>query len=372
MDETQIIVPAPKGDSYVALARLRQGSLFRKHILTLGELIHPSTKEKLNLDRAFADTLIKNFNDRVCDIVQVPLAGDQNEHVEAPDRNLGEVVGLELDGDKIFATIDIRKDGAAQQMGKTLLGASAFMHMNYVDTHTGEPAGPTLLHVAVTNRPYVTGLEDYQELVAASADNTGDTVLLTAAPTQESQMPQTLEDIKKELKEKHSIDLDVLQLSASDPKKDEKPSVDTAALVEALKSAGVVALSNDSDKVTSADVVKAVAELAADNVLLSNSAKTLMADVEALKTKNVESEIDSLVSGGFILPAKRDTMVKLALSNRVLFDELLPAEPLVALSAERGVSGSDADASVDDKAQAAIAKYTTGPDSLAHKGGYVR
>jgi hypothetical protein len=185
-----VVVPQPQGaDRFVSLSRSKQGRLFEKHILNLGALQYPGVAGGVvDIDADFADTLIRNFNDGVCDIVQVPLAGEKNEHTEDPSRNIGEVVALVRRGKKIYAQIDVRDDTAAPKMGKTLIGASAMLHLNYPNTATGKRVGPALLHVCVTNRPYVTGLEDYQEILAATAssvDGRGEPVLLTALTKEE-------------------------------------------------------------------------------------------------------------------------------------------------------------------------------------------
>ena len=78
---------------------------------------------------------------------------------------------IQREGDKVYTLLDIRDPAAAEKMGKTLLGASAFLHMDYTDTRTNKKVGPTLLHTCVTNRPYVTDLDDYEEVVAATADD---------------------------------------------------------------------------------------------------------------------------------------------------------------------------------------------------------
>ena len=121
------------------------------------------------------DHLMTNFTDGVADIVQVPKVDGQNKHTEDPDRNIGEVVDLKRREDGgLDAIIDVRT-ADTEKIGKTLLGASAMMHMDYTDTRTGSRMGPTLLHTAITNRPYITGLDDFQEYVAASADTSDDT-----------------------------------------------------------------------------------------------------------------------------------------------------------------------------------------------------
>src|SRR5690606_9457035 len=119
-----------------------------------------------------------NFKNKVCPIVQVPVVDEKNRHSEDPLRNIGRVVDLSVDEGKLYATIEAYKHG--DDIGKTLIGASAMLSTDYVDTRTSEKTGPTLLHVAVTNRPHVTELEDFEEIIAASSDSSGEAVLLTA------------------------------------------------------------------------------------------------------------------------------------------------------------------------------------------------
>src|ERR1700722_12079881 len=162
-DDLRYIVPAPGGDTFapvadipVALARSRRvmGKLFEKHILNKGVLLHPKTGAKIHVDDTFVTAMQDNFAKGYCPIVQVPLANDKNEHVENPGANLGEVVGIRSRGNKVYALLDARED--AGKFGKTYLGACAYLSTNYTDTKTNSKVGPPLLHVAVTNRPYVT------------------------------------------------------------------------------------------------------------------------------------------------------------------------------------------------------------------------
>lgn len=359
MKDQLVIVPS-NGSSYdemgtaaVELARKSTGKLFRKHILNKGTLIHPATGEKLDIDDDFVATLKKNFDDKVCDIVQVPLANDKNEHSEDPDRNIGEVIGIEETDDKVYAVLDIRDEKAAPKMGKTLLGASAMMHLNYKDTRTGEYKGPTLLHSCVTNRPYVLGLDDYEEIVAASADSTEEAVLLTEEPAEEIEkalpaedeqtlsgldeetenMP-TLEEMLKALKEEHSIDVEALKEQAA---KADGATELSNALVAALKKSDVVSLSASAGV---EDVTKAVTDLAAEKVALSNRLETLEKDAAA-------NAVDALITEGRVVPSQKDALVELKLSNPSMFDKLVPAEPIIKMSNESGSNPKDTQPEVD-------------------------
>lgn len=332
MSEGLAIVPGNGTEGYVELARSKQGRIFKKHILNYGDLIYPGVEGgRVKIDDAFADKLITNFSNKVCDIVQVPTAGDNNEHSEDPNKNIGEVIGLSKENGKVYAHIDARKADAADALGKTLLGASAMMHMNYTDTRTGQAVGPTLLHVAVTNRPYVTDLEEYKEIgevIAASADGSGGAVVLTAPVTpKENKKMSTLDELISELRTDHNIDVPALQAAAVSADQGVQLS---NKIAETLTDAGVLKLSNGSTASVD-DVVTAITEVHTKNIELS--AKVTKLEEDSTKAA-AEARVDSLVKEGKILPKNKDAQVQLLLSNAELFDALLPEKPLVKLSNE--------------------------------------
>jgi phage I-like protein len=345
MADDLVIVPSD-GDGFVPLARTKTGRLFRKHLLNLGNLRHPATGRVITVDDTFAATLKKNFDAGVCDIVQVPLANAKNEHTEDPERNIGEVVDIEVKDKKIYAVLDVREPKHAERLGKTYLGASAMMHLDYTDTKTGKKVGPTLLHACVTNRPYVTGLENYQEIVAATTDNSDEAILLTtdvveeAKVSEETEMPDeskaettpakpSLEELLTALKTDHNIDVTALQAKASEG---EQAASLSQTLVKALTDAGVVKLTNDEKETVSPEtVVGAVAELHQNNVTLANR-------VNALEKADAEYAVNDLIKAGRVLPAQKNAFVELKLSNAAMFDALVPAEPIVKLNNETGVT----------------------------------
>jgi hypothetical protein len=330
MEDGMAIVPLNGGEGYTYLSRSRQGKLFKKHILTKGKLLYPGVGTgEVELDDDFFAKLTKNFNDKVCDIVQVPKAGNNNEHTEDPDRNIGEVIGLEYEGDKLYATIDARNEADADKLGKTLLGASAMMHMNYTDTRTGKKVGPTLLHVAVTNRPYVLNLDDYQEIqdvVAASADGKGEAVVLTSATSNSKEKKMsTLDELLAELRTDHGIDVTALQEKAA--KADEGINLSNK-ISETLGATGILKLSN-GETASVDDIVEAVAEIHTNNVELSAKVDKLTEDGSKAAAKN---RVKELMDAGKILPKDEEAQIELLLSNADLFEKLLPEKPIVNLS----------------------------------------
>jgi Mu-like prophage I protein len=377
-DDLRYIIPAPSGsttfepvtDIPVALSRTRrvQGRLFEKHILNMGDLLHPKTGQKIRVDDAFVATMQDNFTKGYCDIVQVPLANDDNKHVETPVANLGEVMGIRQRGGKVYALLDARQD--ADKFGKTYLGASAYLSTNYTDSATGNKVGPTLLHVAVTNRPYVTGLEDYKEVLAAAADSPGEVVVLTAAP--EETVPLTREELLAALKTEYGIDVAALQMAATAAPLAPGTAVIspsdmaglTAAVTQAFKDSGALQLSAEPGTVSLPDVTAAVVELAADN-------KGLRKSVDDLRRQAAEAEVDGYVGAGRLLPKTRDAAVEMALSRRDDLDAILAPEdrPYVRLSHQEGATGPDGEQRQEQDIDAEVARLAAQHSEFFTPGG---
>lgn len=351
MNEDLVYLPGADDDSFLALSssstysRSVKGKLYKKHILSTGPLYYPGIKGgKVDVDDTFLQRVVRNFENKVRPIVQVPIVGDNNAHTEDPKRNIGEVVGLSVENGKLYSIIDVRDETAAPKMGKTLIGASGMLSLNATDNRTGQKAGPTLIHVVVTNNPHVNELEEFEELLAASShDSSEQAVLLSSAPIDLKESAMDLDTLIATLRDEHGIDVPALQRSASEAESFAKLS---ETLQETLAGSEVLKLS-DSD--TSAeDIVAAVATLAEERVELSNKVNTLVK--ESLVAK-AETRVDELVGGGFITPAKRDASVKLLLSNSELFEELLPESPIVELSSEEGRETKEEDHDVTVEAE---------------------
>lgn len=339
--ETFAVVPSPRGEGFVELSandpelvelsRKPQGRVFRKQILHYGDLNYGGRVVKI--DEPFVDTLIANFTNNVADIVQVPKAGPKNEHTEDPDRNIGEVIAIHKNKKGAYVDIDVRTDDA-DKMGKTLLGASAMLHMNYTDTRTAKQVGPTLLHTAITNRPYVTELDGFEEIIAASAEGVDDIemVVLTAdTEEQGEEMPLTREEHIAALKADHNIDVDALQARA------EQGVALSNAVRDKLTEHGLIQLSAGADA-TQDDLLGAVDTAAEKIVELSNTIDEQRN--EALRL-SAESAVQELVEAGRVLPKDKESFVELKLSNPELFEKIVPEKPLIELSREDGMEPTD-------------------------------
>ncbi len=331
------IVPPEKGEGFVELSRTASGRVFRKQILHYGDLHYPGAGT-VKVDEAFADKLIANFSNKVADIVQVPLAGANNEHSEDPSRNLGEVIAIRKGAKGVYVDMDIRK--GADDIGKTLLGSSAMLHLNYTDTKTGKKVGPTLLHNCITNRPFVTELEDFEEVLSLSAPGVDITdqnqiVVLTSAPAlpKEKKMA-TLDELIAELKSDHGIDVTALQARAADA---DKALALSNKIQEELVGTGLLKLSagQEADADT---LIGAVAEAGSQIVALTAKVDGLVEDAAKAAAT---TEVEKLVLSGHILPKDKDAMLELRLSNADLFEKLVPENPVVKLSNEDGFTPTD-------------------------------
>ena len=335
------ILSSPSMDDFVECSRRHvktTGRLFKKQIFRWGEFSHPANANyKINVDREFYDTLKRNFDSGVCPIVQVPLANEKNQHVESPDRNIGEVVDMSADDEGVNVYIDVRK--YSEDVGKTILGASAMFSLNYMDHRTNQKVGPALLHVCATNRPYLTDLKDFETVSASAADTNEEVVVLLSdvadnnvVPNSEEETSMTKEELIAALSE-HGIDVAAGQQALAD--------------VE-----GFVALSS----VLGDDVVATPDALSNTIVELTNSIKerdtqiqereeriqTLTAQIQEASLSNATAEVEDLIEKGRILPAWKDQMIELSMSDHEKFTSfLLPEEYAKVELSEQGFTSAE-------------------------------
>lgn len=349
-----LIVPNVANSAFVEFSATTskevKGRLFRKQILHEGSFIHPKNPSKrVVIDREFAEALVANFNSGECDIVQVPIVDGANRHSEDPLRNIGEVVGLSyIPGKGVFADIDARKH--ADELGKTIIGGSAMISTAYENKVTGEVKSPVLLHVAATNRPYITQLEGFTEVLSMS-DTTfdQDDVVILSEPENETGGAMSKDEMIAALKE-YGIDVPDLQRRAAAVN-------DIAALSNLIDP-------NDST-ITLSDLAQATVELDGKNEELNGVIADKDAELEALKAERdglllsaAEVEIDALIAEGRIFPKARQKMIELSVHDRETFDALVPDEAVVALSDSQTVTTfEDSNTGVDEGISAEIARY---------------
>lgn len=337
----------PSGGDFVELAGTSKGSLFKKQILTMDDsFIHPRNPDvKIKVDKDFAETLVRNFDTGVGGIVQFPFVDAKNRHVESPDANRGEVVGLSYDAKGVYATIDVRRD--ADMIGNTVLGASAMMDLDYQDKREGKKHGPTLLHVAATNRPYLSDLAPYEQVALSDDSSEEDLVVLSRVDDESEPAMPTLNELYGTLKSEHGVDVPALQAQVETLQASDTTGELVAALSNVLSAAddSLVALSSvDEDSVTIEDVAQGVVEL-------SRKYSASNDRLQAMEAEAAEAQVDGLIEEGRILPAQRDAMLRLRLSDSDTFDEIVPEKSIVSLSEDGVTSHQRPAADFDSEAE---------------------
>jgi len=369
MSQFMIVPQSKNSDEFLELARTpkTQGRLFRKHILSEGVLNYDG--KKIQIDTAFLTSIVDNFNSKKCDIVQVPIVDKANRHSEDPLRNIGEVIDLKIENGKLYSFIDARKENAADELGKTLIGASAMISPDYVDTDSGEKVGPTLLHVAITNRPHVLNLDDFEEVIQASSNSSDEIILLSEDDVSENtdieeNQTMDLDTLIETLKTEHDIDVSALQAQVTELQTEtatlttEKDSLitentelkekvtTTEDLAVSLSNAVKEALTKDETLALSAgdgsneNIIAVITEAGVKLSAQEAEIVSLSGRIGSLETdkKHAAAEVvvDGLIREGKILPKNKEDFIELRLSNEEMFDKIIPENAIIDLSGESG------------------------------------
>lgn len=144
-----------------------KGTIYKKQIAKFGEWVNPdypwfSDDPIMTLDEAWADTIIKNFNNNVLGSpVTVPL-----NHTDDVKANTGVVKSLSsVKGQGLFADIDVRDEETIKKLDNGLiLDVSISFQWDYISQADGKHYGATLLHVALVNTPYLIGMDSFEKV----------------------------------------------------------------------------------------------------------------------------------------------------------------------------------------------------------------
>lgn len=337
-----VLLSSPSVSGYVECSQRHlkvTGKLVKKQIFRWGEFSHPKNPDyKINVDRDFYTALKRNFDNGVVPHVQFPLANKYNEHDESPDRNIGEVVDMSADEEGVNVFIDVRR--LADDVGETILGASASVSLDYTDRRSNEKVGPTLIHVAATNRPFLVDLEDFETVSLSDADTNDEVVLLTDGDIQISEEENLMDKTADEL---------IVALSEA--------GVDVVAGQNALAQIeGFAALSEVvGGEVTPEAISTAFVELSNSikerDALIEEREGRIQSLTEKLNEVTLSAataEVDQLIEEGRIRQVNRDDMIEFSQTDRERFERfLIPVEEVEAEFSEVGVTTSESTQEVD-------------------------
>lgn len=177
------------------------GTRYRKQIARFGKYMNPNypwfdDEPYMEIDQAFAQEMIENFNAKN-GVDRIPVPRNHTGDVSA---NTGEVVGLELtaDGSGLDAIIEFRDDKTVADVEAGLIwDVSMGFDWNFIDQETGDNLGIVLMHLALTDEPYLTkmkGFETVKEAVenltkkffpSALANNKSGVIMLSVSKAKE-------------------------------------------------------------------------------------------------------------------------------------------------------------------------------------------
>lgn len=333
-------------------------------MLRIGEWRHPDAPGgKLTITKEMIQKIVSNFKAGLRDDVPVPLGHD----VDAI-KNSGHVVGLEADLNegKLYGLVSVKDDEVAEGIEKELLtGGSALLNLNYVDQESGTEHGPTLIHWAITNAPYIKGLAPYEvvalgedaegaTIIALNDDEKGGPIVDPIKEALEKLKDASDEDIRKALAEVRPGVLPEATEGAEPSEEDQEKLKEEGRqeVMAALSEKGIVVEIEKGDKgkkEAEVDVSKSP-----EFVALSEKLD------EVLKTsaeKEANAVIDAAIKDGKVLPAQKEVLLEVALSEGGMdrLSKLIPEKAIVDLK-EHGVapaketvelSEEDADAEAD-------------------------
>lgn len=157
------------------------GGLFRKQILpfkTINYTAPDGSKRKLTFDRAFHQDLVNSYKAGAFPQVPFQLADSKNTHTNDPERTRGEITGLEMGADGLYALVRPLTEQAAELIrNNPKLGVSVRVVENYPRSD-GQFFPRALQHVLGTLDPQVVGMKPWEE-VQLTDPATDETIDLT-------------------------------------------------------------------------------------------------------------------------------------------------------------------------------------------------
>lgn len=140
------------------------GSVYRKQLFTYGTWINPNwwwdDELLMDLTMELALAMKANFDNNTIGS-KLPLPRNHTGDVNA---NTGEVIGFEVGQDAAYVYLDVRDSATAEDIDNGLIwDVSAGFDFDWVSQKDGSHHGPCLLHVALTDEPYINNMSGFEK-----------------------------------------------------------------------------------------------------------------------------------------------------------------------------------------------------------------
>ena len=322
---------------------------FRKQMLSYGEFLHEDAPDgKLKVDRSFCDRIVDNFRKGMRDTVPIPLGHTDGEGTSS----VGRVLDLEVDDDGLWGLHLIEDEEKADKLGRELRDSSVLVEPDFLDIKTGNKVGPVLIHNAITNAARLTGLRSWEAVSFgddaskvdvidfANQSGSGDSgkgEKMTIAELLEKAAEVTDADFAAELAKSRPK---VVETLTEDAKVDEDAlrAEGAAAVVADLKTKGITYTPTESKgKDDGKGEAKAEAKTTGLDISEHPDFKAInktVNDLMAERTKTeTEAKVDAAIREGRVLPAEKEGLVAVGLSDGTLLENLLKTrEPAKAVA----------------------------------------
>jgi hypothetical protein len=364
-----------------------RGKQFLKQLVKYGTFADPADRKngKMHLDPDWGQKIVENFTKGYRGRIPVP-AGHTHSDTELATNNRGELLSVESRADGLWGVLDIRDPKTVEDIeSERLWDVSINFDNEYVDSKTGSEVGPTLMHVALVNDPYVKGmptfgsLSDNRKTIMLSESE--DHAVSTAKVKNDKEFPVKVVykdgDDTKEVTVKPGEEVDV--------PKDLKDSVATQiaqAVAPETEEAKTKREKAEADK-EAADKAKKDAkdkEAEDDKTKVERLEKELSDSRSKIALSEAKSTWKDLLAEGKVVPAQEKSFLSLATAGtttvslsdgtkKSLSDsltELLKAGPKRVSFSEEGKTEGEVDETPYDKLsdaeKAGLEKMKTSPD----------
>lgn len=356
------------GDSkeYKNLFSKKKGLMkWEKEILRFGTWRHPENREiEFSITPDVCKQIVENFESGIPYEAPVTLT-----HTDDPSQKAGRVQRFVVTPRGLSAILLIHEDKINEKIElgtDTAPGVSCWLDLNYRTKEDNAPVGAVVKHVALVNHPYIEGMEGFKAVLSAMAEDERSFLPLRLSEetnlSEDESMEITKEVAISTLKEKFNLDVAALlssaeELSALHDRIDKgelvtQADVTTFLSEEVVKKAKEQLKLGEGDKLEIKSAVSTLSEKVAElTTALSASESKLSEANKKLLEADADKVLSALLSEGRLLPKEKPAMLKLALSDRVTFDEMVVARkestPLLKLGeigTSQGESVEDADA----------------------------
>lgn len=380
------------------------GKKFLKQILPLGKFMHPAKQGvQVEITEEFIDEVIRVFELGTFDKVPILSGTHDNDDVAA---TVGKVLELQKDSEGLNAIMELTDEVMIEKIttktsdGKSLVsGVSVYIHPT--KDKDGNVYPVALWHVAITNFPWLTSMNDFEELAASVPM---DKIFVPARFALQQNLSQQVSSVSnafydqvarndysiyiKEVWDEYVIVTDGVKLlrydytlgsdgdvTFGDPTTVEiqyipleviMGNVEEKDVLEFLKGQGIeltlpelkekAMVDVDSllshfglskgefdklgEKIT--ETVKNNESLVASNKILEETKTQLITRVDALEVSKLDIEAESAVKEGMaagkIVGATKDHYLKLYKADKELFEGMLSNAPVIVDTTELGTS----------------------------------